>query len=662
MSFWKSLTKKVKRENKVMSLNLNQQSFVIGYHKGSPYIKCLTCGTASFHPGDIKEKYCKRCQKYHALPFNENGNPILPREEPREEIKSTPQDAIKCKSCESWAYKQPDSQIYVCANGHKNAIFGLVEEKKPEPKIEKKKRSLQHNCPYCGKVAEMIEEKKVFGKLFRKYNCGCTECLPITAPPLGRDNKWNEFLPFQKEGIEFVENANYAALIGDEMGLGKTVQALGILRYNYSELTPCLIIVEAAKVFDWKSEFATWVGDKYNEVNDEPIIHDKGSYGLCPGFKNHIISMSLINKPKVLKSILEYGFKFIIVDESHSFKNEDADRTYALQTICKDVDNYVFLSGTPIMNRVEEFFTTLNILRPSHFPSKHTLLNKCDRTSSGRVLGIAAHHRDRFFQLTSQYVIRRTKKQVGIQLPKLAIHKLLLAVDRDAQLIKQYNKQLDFLEEILNQMKSSLASQSEILGIFAKLRHITGIMKVKPVIAYVHEFMESTDPDSKIAIGVHHKDVMDYLKIGLKEYNPICVSDEDGLTKARRIEDFKHPNHRLAILSILGAGQGLNIQFCKNAIQAERQWNPAKEDQFHGRFHRIVKDENGKIVTEFTEDDAVVIDIINAKDTIDEFFDATVELKGKIVGSTDENEPVVSYEFMMELANKLVSSRMKMGV
>lgn len=652
-----------------MSLEINptQPQYVIGYKKGSQYIQCTTCNNLSYNVGDIQDKYCARCQKFHknTLAANGNGNSEIKPElkDPKPAPNYKPEDhGIPCKSCGLIAYKSSTSENYICLNGHKNGIFGLVDSPKKEEKQEKKKRRLEHLCPHCGKVAEMVEEKKVFGKLFRKYSCGCNEFLPITAPPLGRDNKWNEFLPFQRQGIEFVENANYAALIGDEMGLGKTVQALGILRYNYEELTPCLMIVEASKVYDWKDEFSRWVGDKYEDVNDEPIIHDKGAYGLCPGFKNHIISMSLINKPKVLKSILEYGFKFVIVDESHSFKNEDTDRTYALQNICKDVDHYVFLSGTPIMNRVEEFFTTLNILRPSHFPSKSTLLDKCDRTSSGRVLGISSYHRDRFFQLTNQYVIRRTKKEIGIQLPKLSIHKLLLSVNNDAQLVKQYNKQLDFLEEILNNMKKSLASQSEILGIFAKLRHITGIMKVKPVISYVHEFMESTDPESKIAVGVHHKDVMEYIRIGLKEYNPICVSDEDGLTKGRRIEQFKESHNRLAILSILGAGQGLNIQFCKNAIQAERQWNPAKEDQFHGRFHRIVKDKDGNIVTQFNEDDAVVIDIINAKDTIDEFFDATIALKGNIIKSTDSNEPDIPYDFMIELANRLVNSRMKLGV
>src|SRR4029077_1812794 len=111
------------------------------------------------------------------------------------------------------------------------------------------------------------------------------------------------------------------------MGLGKTIQAIGALRYNYKELTPVLMICEASKVYDWKEEYITWNGDNIKEIPDEPIIHTSGQFGLVPSFRVHIISMSLIDKKKVLKSIENYGFKLVIVDESHSFKNEDAKRT-----------------------------------------------------------------------------------------------------------------------------------------------------------------------------------------------------------------------------------------------------------------------------------------------------------------------------------------------
>ena len=655
-----------------------KQSWEFLYINGAKHIRCLVCGTTSPNQLYIDSLWCTMCQKYHPMKSENNFKSkaevdlATPKvngssgnsESPQKSETNSKQNVIYCDRClQQMTPTFKDSHYYMCPSGHQSYIGNLipVEPKKPE----KKKRRIELTCKFCGKVAEVVSENK-FGKdkKIRKYTCGHSEFIDLLAPPDGRDALWNKAFPFQQEGIEFLENSNYTALLADEMGLGKTMQSLMAYRYNYDELMPCLIVCEAAKVYDWQIEFNDWVikeNKREFQINDEPLIHTSGQYGLCPGFRNHIISMALLQKPKVLQSIIDYGFKFVIIDESHSFKNEDSKRTAALQKICKNIPHYVFLSGTPVMNKVEEFFTTLNILRPSHFPSKSALLNKCDRDMNGKVLGISKHYQERFFKMTSEYIIRRTKKNVGIQLPELFIHSKFIEVNDNSELVTAYNKGLDKLEEILNEKKSSMIQ--DILGIFANLRHITGLMKIQTIAAYVREFMESTEEDNaKICVGVHHKLVGEFLMKSLSEYNPITISDEDGLTKANRIDQFKLPQNRLLIASILGAGQGLNIQFCKNFVQAEREWNPAKEEQFYGRFHRIVKDADGNVVTEFTEEDSVIGDVLNAKDTLDEYFDAAVKLKKQIVKTTEDRDFAIDSSFMMELARQMVNSRMKLGI
>jgi SNF2 family DNA or RNA helicase len=646
-----------------------RQTYETNYYKGELGIRCKKCNSVSFNKNDINNLYCGRCKDWH-IPCSatieasyKNGGIRNP--DPVENSEPIKKDnIIYCEKCmEQMNPSTYNPKIFVCKSGHSAYLSNLVAVETKIPKVkEKLKRKIEKRCPKCGIVAETVKEEKIFGKIVSTYTCGHTEASIPLPYPADRDEKWIKFFPFQQEGIKFIEESNYRALIGDEMGLGKTIQAIGALRYNYQQLTPVLMICEASKVYDWKEEYITWNGDNIKEIPDEPIIHTSGQFGLVPSFRVHIISMSLIDKKKVLKSIENYGFKLVIVDESHSFKNQDAKRTFALQRICEVVPHVIFLSGTPVMNKVSEFFTTLNILRPSHFPSKKSLEDKCDKTNSGRVLGISSYYRDRFFRMTGEYVLRRTKKQVGIQLPRLAIHKLSVNCSSEALFLKDYNKELDKLQELLEKRKQGLFSTQDILGIFARLRHFIGLAKINPAIERVKEFLESTDVEDKICIGVHHKLVMDWIASGLKEYNPICVSDEDGLVKANKINSFKEPGNRVLIASILGAGQGLNIQFCKNALQVERQWNPAKEDQFYGRFHRIVKNADGSIKTDFDDqDDAVIIDIMNAKGSIDEYFDATVNLKKAIVDSTVDEELVVDQEFMMELAQKLVETRMYIG-
>lgn len=563
--------------------------------------------------------------------------------------------------------------IYFCVNGHKKMIVDLVETAPKKEKEIKRKRSITVDCPFCKKPAEIVEQTKILNKIARKYTCGHTELTDMLIQTDGRDSKWNKFFPFQQEAIEFTENADYNAMMNHEMGLGKTIIALGTLRYNYDDLTPTLIICEAAKVYDWKAEYIEWVADSEKlresrngnnstklKIENEPIIHQTGKFGLVPGFNVHIISMSLLSKPKVLESILEYGFKFMIVDESHSFKNEDAERTYSLQKIAKEIPRKIFLTGTPVMNKVEELFVPLNILNPAHVPSKGWLIARCDQSSDGRILGINKHYRPRFFGMIENYVLRRTKKEVNIQLPALRVHPELINISNQKMYVQGYNKIVDELESVLNRMENDAKASNEILGLLARLRHLVGSAKIQPVIARVKEFMEQTDPEQKMTIGVHHKSVMEKLVDGLSEYKPIHMSDESGEIKMRRLEQFKQPQHRLLIASILGCGQGLNIQFCTNAIIMEREWNPAKEDQFKGRFHRPVKDEFGNIRTEFSDDDAVVIDILNAADTIDEFLDAILKLKYNIVESSVDHNFDYDVNVCVELARKITQTRLKL--
>jgi len=656
------ILKGLKREIKVQG-HFKDHDIVV--RQGSFIMNCYKYRRVITNPIYIKNQVCPDCGKLQANGNLDGSYANAIRENESLKNQELPQQrtTLICDK-DNLVMEQVSSGIFYCKNGHKKLILDLVpvEERKKEESKLKRKRRLEETCPYCGKVAEIKSERVLpsLTKIMRTYSCGHTQLLDKLAVPSGRDEKWNKMYEFQQKGVEFVENANYRAQIGDEMGLGKTIQALMTLRYNYAELTPCLMICEAAKVYDWKSEFNEWVADKFTEINDEPIIHGGGKYGLCPAFNNHIISMSLLQKPKVLESILKYGFKFVIVDESHSFKNEDAERTYALQQICKEIPHVLFLSGTPIMNRVMEYFVPLNILRPSHIPSKDFLASRCDKAPNGKILGLSDWYRPKFFRMIEDYVIRRTKKDAGLKLPELRLNKHQVAVDQERILVTGYNNILDEIQEVLNKKNEEAGLSQSLLGLLAKLRHMIGVQKIKPTIQLVNEFLESTESEDKICIGVHHQLVMEKLAKGLAEYNPICISDEDGLVKMKKLEEFKTPGRRVLIASILGAGQGLNIQFCKNAIVMEREWNPAKEDQFCGRFHRIVKNADGSIKTDFVDGiDSVTIDYLNAKDTLDEMFEDMIEMKKQIVGSTLDQEFDYDPDFIMELAKRVVAKRLK---
>jgi len=112
------------------------------------------------------------------------------------------------------------------------------------------------------------------------------------------------------------------------------------------------------------------------------------------------------------------------------------------------------------------------------------------------------------------------------------------------------------------------------------------------------------------------------------------------------VKEFKDDNsRRLMIASTLAAGEGLNLQFCSDAIILERQWNPANEEQVEGRFHR------------FGQLNSVTITYMLASGTIDEYFTELVEIKRSIVAATMDKREIAweQQSLMKELAEMLVS-------
>lgn len=44
---------------------LGGKTYAIGEQDGQPFIRCLRCRLASFHPKDIEQRYCARCHRWH---------------------------------------------------------------------------------------------------------------------------------------------------------------------------------------------------------------------------------------------------------------------------------------------------------------------------------------------------------------------------------------------------------------------------------------------------------------------------------------------------------------------------------------------------------------------------------------------------------------------
>jgi SNF2 family DNA or RNA helicase len=503
-------------------------------------------------------------------------------------------------------------------------------------------------CQTCGKV--FVEKSRIdFGdKLMLTGECGHMLFTDKVTTAFGYDftsTDGKQLRGYQIEGIKFAEQANFRCLIADEQGLGKTMQALGILRLH-AEIGPWLILTKTTLTHQWYKEIERWCAERKLIVQ----VLKSGLEKAIPGFDVYITTMDLV-KTEGMFDLLPEPVPAVIIDECQGIKNHLSQRAKAVQEICKTATYVVALSGTPIKNHAGEYFTILNILQPTRFPTFQGFLNTyCDSYSTmygPKVGGLA--NPELFKSATDDFIIRRTRAEAAPEIP--IVDRQFFHVELDKRFNKAYAAALDELEELFYKDEDENTGTS-MIAIMTKLRKITGISKVPAAVDYAIEFLVN-EPERKLVIFAHHHDVVNALEMKLNAFLAesnlhTCLNLNATLSADKRaelVDRFKNnPHARIMIASTLAAGEGLNLQFCSRAVMLERQWNPANEEQAEGRFARIGQEDN------------IIVTYMLASETIDEKFTEIVETKRAIIANTLDGKEYQwdQASLMKELATVLV--------
>ena len=543
---------------------------------------------------------------------------------------------------------------------------------------------IRQECPTCHKIALEQSRIKLGKTVIVKLACGHI----LHFQTLESDVSTYDSIvfsdgckprPYQIDAVKFAENSDVRCIIADEQGLGKTIESLSLLRLHPEKLLPAVIVCPTTVKLQWMREIHRICGNGPEFLTQ---VIQTGKEKAMPGFKVYIITYDMLKKEDLFQFLPEGTIKTLIIDECQRIKNHLSDRAKAIQKVGKVTPHIVPMSGTPIKNNAGEYFTVLNLVAPTRFPSYQAYLDRyCDTYEAGWNVKVGGlKDADRFHEDTKDIIIRRTKKEVLKDLP--SIDRKFYHVELDKKLNKAYAAALEELDELLYSDESEFQKGSATIAIMSKLRHITGISKVEECVDFVSEFLlSSEDVDipqfkkeiintngisvthhiedgvkrqgRKIVIFTHHQDVMGILQAKLDvwcasgDFEPTLAmhSGLDGNQRAALVEKFKDTNSRIMIASTLAAGEGLNLQFCSDAVILERQWNPANEEQAEARFHRFGQQNN------------VSITYMIASGTIDEYFTELVEIKRSIVASTLDNKEIEwnQQSLMKDLAEMLTT-------
>lgn len=506
-------------------------------------------------------------------------------------------------------------------------------------------------CQWCNKTLDESSTFTFGEEKLVTYKCGhfsftkrtVFDCMPTSYNAAIGDKSAR---PYQVIGINEIRKSGLNFILGDQMRLGKTNQSLIALRET-PEALPALILVRSANLYQWREEIKTWFSPLPLSVY---LIQNSKSW-IPPGFDIYLLSMDSLRVGNLAVRLAEMGIKTVIADEVHSFKNADSARSIALVDFIRDneIQHKIFLSGTVIKNRADEFFVPLNLVAPTKFPSLHEFRRKyLMKDDRGQFSRVAPYALNAFKEAITPFYMRREKEDVYSDTPELNRMFSVISIEND-KLKALYNAELDKIEEKLGSGATSYTAMSENL---MTMRRIAGAAKVDFVADYVDLELETSEK-SKIAIGLHHHVVRDLLIAKLGRFRTLQLSGEDSpIEKFKVQKDFEKPEHRVAVLSMMAAGVGMDFHYCNNVIVMERQWSSADEEQFEYRFYNPDK----SIKTSGTDIEYIVV-----KGTIDGFFYDMVEEKRKIFGETlGTNWSITSdASSFKELMERTVSSRLK---
>ena len=143
------------------------------------------------------------------------------------------------------------------------------------------------------------------------------------------------------------------------MGLGKTIQAIAVMAHlAASGDTHFLVVCPASVLINWSREVT-----QRSELR-ALVLHGPERTHLAERWiRQGGVAITTFESLSAL-NLTEAKPPLLVVDEAHYVKNPAAKRSKAVRAIAPRCERVLFLSDTPMENRVDEFRTLVTYLQP----------------------------------------------------------------------------------------------------------------------------------------------------------------------------------------------------------------------------------------------------------------------------------------------------------
>jgi len=380
--------------------------------------------------------------------------------------------------------------------------------------------------------------------------------------------------------------------IADEMGLGKTIMMIGLMYCHFVQRT--LIIVPPILIDQWFIQIYKTTGHKaliYHGDNKKTITIEElnascvviSTYGAITMNKRKIKS----EDDGMITMLHQVTWNRVIFDEAHHLRNSKTLGYISARLLRSKIRWLV--SGTPVQNSKKDFYSLCALVGlPASF-----------YTETDNLRGLA-----------QAFILKRTKKQVGIQMPDIYVEKSVVqwTSKKEMALSEQLHSALAFSRvKGLNGMIVDAFRDKGTLALMmrAKQSCIYPKLMAKPLEKLVKFDRDVLNCTSKLDAAVkcilerkangcgklifcHFREEMDEIAARLRNGGMTKVATFDGRTSNGKRNDILNEKNEALILQIQTGCEGLNLQENYNEIYfISPHWNPSVEDQAIARCHRI---------------------------------------------------------------------------
>lgn len=183
-----------------------------------------------------------------------------------------------------------------------------------------------------------------------------------------------QFYPHQfKPLLKFLDNPGKSVLIADDVGLGKTIEAGYILREleAHRAIQRVLIIVPARLRSKWEKELTQRFNEQFKVVKGTDLIEQATRVAKGRELEEFrwIASFEGTRSEEVRAALDEANLPIdiLIVDEAHRLRNPETLQHKVGTVLTRSANSIVFLTATPVQNKLEDLWNLLKLLSPDEF-------------------------------------------------------------------------------------------------------------------------------------------------------------------------------------------------------------------------------------------------------------------------------------------------------